>query len=204
MSAKKKKAAPESIDSFAHELFQICPDCGGDLKFDPNLVGDTCGGLTLRGWMACQKCGKAWLAPKGMATVYDGAWKLAKGGRSVETGNGRIRVDGGSNVEALMARIVKLPELELEVAKLRKELETVLDPWAPKKDGLGEPYTQPFRKLQREVYDFLMMVRPGEWDRKDVEKARMCLRAITDRFENTDEHELTAAIQYTVKYGRMP
>lgn len=96
-------------------------DCGGDLKFDPDLVGNTCGGLTRIGWNVCVKCGKGWYSSKG--TVHEGKWKLAGGGRSVETGVGRIRVDGAKDAEKLMARIAKLPELELEVARLRKQLE---------------------------------------------------------------------------------
>lgn len=101
----------------------VLPGCGGDLRFDPDVVGNTCGGLTLRGWDVCTKCGSQWLARKG-AVPYDAAWKLASGGRSVETGDGRIRVDGCSDTGALMARIAKLPELELEVARLRKEVKS--------------------------------------------------------------------------------
>jgi len=113
---------PNDDEIFDHDK---CPGasmagCGGDLRFDPDIVGDTCGGLTLRGWDVCTKCGQQWLARKG-SVPYDAAWKLASGGRSVETGDGRIRVDGCSNTGALMERILRLPELELEVARLRKD-----------------------------------------------------------------------------------
>jgi len=96
-----------------------CLQCGGELVFDPDLVGDTVGGLTRIGWDVCKACGRAWLSKQGMSFEK---WKLAGGGRSVETGVGRIRVDGAQDAKALMARIVKLPELELEVARLRKQL----------------------------------------------------------------------------------
>lgn len=116
----KPEPKPEPEEPFDHDK---CPgakgDCGGELRFDPDIVGETCGGLTLRGWDVCTKCGSTWIARKG-AVPYDAKWKLASGGRSVETGDGRIRVDGCSNTEALMVRIARLPELELEVARLRK------------------------------------------------------------------------------------
>lgn len=106
---------------------RACPDCKVSLVFDPDLVGETCGGLTLRGWDVCPKCSTAWLAPKGMAVVYEGTWKLSSGSRSVETGNGRIRVDGCSNAEALMKRIVDLPALELRHAAMVGLLKETMD-----------------------------------------------------------------------------
>lgn len=179
-----------------------CADCGGDLEFDPDLVGDTVGGLTLRGWMVCKQCSKAWLAPKGMAVVYEGSWKLASGGRSVETGNGRIRVDGCSDVEALMARIVKLPDLELEVAYLRKNQRTNADVFREIDVKIADRPPDEFRKLQNQVYDSLQTYRRREeWDGKDIEQARACLRQA--EYE-VDTHEMTCAIQYAIKYGRMP
>lgn len=145
------------LKQYGHELLRsaaaprFCPDCEGLLKFDPKIAGTTVGGLALRGWDVCTnlQCGKGWLSERAIPDA--GEWKLASGGRSVETGHGRIRVDGGTEVETLMARILKLPELELEIARLRdykseqealaKESETVppLDPdlqaFAPR----GEP-----------------------------------------------------------------
>jgi hypothetical protein len=154
---KEHEPEPEPEPEQPEPDLTVCPGdplkeedtCGGELRFDPDIIGETCGGLMLRGWNVCQKCGRAWITKK--ATSYDGDWKLAGGGRSVETGNGRIRVDGCSDVDALMQRIVKLPDLELEVAQLRKyrdeqeallkESETVppLDPEAAPITPRGEP-----------------------------------------------------------------
>lgn len=101
-------------------MSEPCPHCNGVLVFDPDLVGDTCGGLTRIGWDICQNCGRAWLSDQGVS--HEGAWRLASGSRSVETGVGRIRVDGAKDTRALMERVAKLPDLELEVARLRKRI----------------------------------------------------------------------------------
>lgn len=107
--------------------------CGKPLRFDPEFRGETCGGLALIGWMVCDVCGGVYLAPKTMCRVDDGAgapWRLAKGGRSVECGAIKLRAEGktkGPEVEALMLRIVKLPELEAEVVRLRAALGEVAE-----------------------------------------------------------------------------
>lgn len=95
-----------------HENGEIaeCIGCGaaiGPEQWDPDSEGTTCGGLRVRGGFVCP-CGKSYIG-RGSKTAEQ--WKLAGGGRSVETGIGRIRVDGGDAVE-LMKRIVRLPELE--------------------------------------------------------------------------------------------
>lgn len=89
-----------------------CPACGGALRFDPLLVGDTVGGLTLRGWDVCTACGKGWHA--GRRAVTHEQWKLAGGGLSVDAGHARIRLDGGDHgvKVRLAARIATLPALE--------------------------------------------------------------------------------------------
>jgi len=97
-----------------------CPQpCGGALVFDPERVGDTCGGVTTRGCLACEMCGKGWLSRRSRAVE---SWRMASSGRSVETSVGRIRVDGGVDPEALCARIIRLPDLELEVEALRQRI----------------------------------------------------------------------------------
>lgn len=144
------------LKQYGHELLRsaaaprFCPDCSAMLKFDPTIVGDTVGGLTLRGWDVCMSvlCGKAWLSERAIPAA--GEWKLASGGRSVETGQGRIRVDGGTDVETLMARILKLPELELEIARLRdyrsEQEALVLDPEVAPETPRGE--TSPWRECK--------------------------------------------------------
>lgn len=89
-----------------------CHACGGPLTFDPTKVGDTVGGLTLRGWLMCA-CGKGWLTRRAVPAER---WRVSSGGRSVETGDGRIRVDGGGNVSSMVARLVRLPDLEETIA----------------------------------------------------------------------------------------
>jgi hypothetical protein len=114
-----RKPEPEPEEERNEDGDVTACDCGGELRFDPDLIGDTCGGLTRIGWNVCVKCGKGWLAKQGKSHEK---WKLAGGGRSVETGIGRIRVDGAVDAEKLMCRIAQLPDLELEVAQLRKRI----------------------------------------------------------------------------------
>jgi hypothetical protein len=95
----------------------VPPDCCKQpMVWDPNATGETVGGLSLKGWWKCQQCGKGSLGPKGWPKVWtDAHWRLAKGGGSVETGNGRIRLEGVDGHDAkleLCARIVRLPDLE--------------------------------------------------------------------------------------------
>lgn len=93
------------------DTLTACPDCGGALRFDPLLVGDTCGRLTLRGWNVCDGCGKAWHA--GRRAVAHERWRVADSGLSVETGHVRIRFDGDHTTKAkLAARLAMLPALE--------------------------------------------------------------------------------------------
>jgi hypothetical protein len=96
--------------------------CDQPTVWHPDCVGTTCGGLKLRGAFCCSVCLKLYLGPA--SVVHEaGTWTIAKGGRSIETGSGRIRVDGAQDVEALMKRLMRLPELERENAKLRKAVE---------------------------------------------------------------------------------
>ncbi len=83
--------------------------CGAPMTWDPLREGYTCGGLHLVGWWSCAKCGGGQLC---RASRPAERWKLAAGGRSVETGTARIRVDKCEATVALMARIVRLPDLE--------------------------------------------------------------------------------------------
>jgi hypothetical protein len=88
------------------------------------MIGQTCGDLWLQGWDVCTRCGKCWLS-KDCKPCAALVWTLCKGGRSVDIGNGRIRctikAESGErlDVQGLMARIARLPELERELAELR-------------------------------------------------------------------------------------
>lgn len=86
-----------------------CIHCGGPVAFDPVCVGDTCGGVTLRGWDRCEACDR-WQLSR-LAVPHE-RWKVAGSGRSVETGEARIRIEGGGLPELLCARLVMLPRLE--------------------------------------------------------------------------------------------
>lgn len=89
-------------------------DCqhDGGFDFDPLAIGTTCGGLALRGWDRCRLCAAYLIPGDGRPRpVPVEIWRVAKSLRSVETGVGRIRTDGG-DAELLAARIVHLPDLE--------------------------------------------------------------------------------------------
>ena len=106
-----------------------CPADGAPLTFMPDLVGDTCGGLTLRGWNKCEHCGGIWLTRRGIPHAggrSDGRWRLASGGRSLDVGGMRLRVDGrgtgatksGSETISLMARISRMPVFEAALERI--------------------------------------------------------------------------------------
>lgn len=86
-----------------------CIHCEGPVVFDPVKVGDTCGGVTLRGWDRCDACDTWQLSRR---AVPHERWRVASSGRSVETGEVRIRVEGGGLPELLCARLAMLPRLE--------------------------------------------------------------------------------------------
>jgi hypothetical protein len=96
------------------------------MTFDASARGTTCGGLAIAGAAVCASCGIARVC-KRSRPASDVDWKLSKGGRSVDAGEFRVRVEarpgGDGDVAALMARIVRLPELELEVERLREQLQ---------------------------------------------------------------------------------
>lgn len=85
----------------------------GEVDWDPLARGLTCGGLALRGWDLCRDCGKHVLPAEGRPhrPVPTESWRVAKSLRSVETGIGRVRTDGG-DAEFLASRIVHVPDLE--------------------------------------------------------------------------------------------
>ncbi|HEX7095678.1 MAG TPA: hypothetical protein VF183_07330 [Acidimicrobiales bacterium] len=95
---------------------KMCPDCGAPLRFDPDLIGETCGGVTLRGWNVCTSptCGKGWLSRLGVPA--EGEWRLSTNGGSVETGSNRIRME--KRDEMLAARIRRLPDLERALRRI--------------------------------------------------------------------------------------
>ena len=98
--------------------------CGKATSFDGKVVGVTCGGLYLRGWYMCPD-GHGTLA-SGLAEVCEApTWKVAKGGRSVELGTGRLRwgalkLESGERLDvvSLMTRIARLPDLERAIASV--------------------------------------------------------------------------------------
>lgn len=98
-----------------------CDACGELMTFDAERRGTTCGGLSVVGARVCV-CGIVEVCKLSRpADALD--WKLAKGGRSLTAGGLKVRAEKGENgdeIEQLMARIVRVPELELEVARLRQ------------------------------------------------------------------------------------
>lgn len=119
MSLEMPEGATVHPDDEVDHMHCPADGCGAPLVFDPDMVGDTVGGMTRRGWLACKACGKAWITRRGREVEN---WRVASSGRSVETSVGRIRVDGGHDPAALCARIVKLPDLEVEVERLRRRV----------------------------------------------------------------------------------
>lgn len=104
--------------------------CNQPTTYDPDIVGRTVGDLWLRGWDHCAACGKYTLSEQGRPCDAP-TWTIAKGGRSVDIGNGRVRfgalkVETGERLDVvgLMARIAQLPELEREVERLRNVIRT--------------------------------------------------------------------------------
>lgn len=81
--------------------------CGGTLVFDPTVEGETLGGLHVAGGNRCTRCKAQTLSKR---SVPSGGWKLATSGRSLDAGGVRLRADGDGT--AVMARIVRLPDLE--------------------------------------------------------------------------------------------
>lgn len=100
------------------------------MQWDPAYRGRTCGGLDVVGMLSC--CSHRFVCYWTRA-AESVDWTLAKGGRSINAGGVRLRADGGlgAAVEDVMARLVKLPQLELEVEHLRASL-------AKRKEGNDE------------------------------------------------------------------
>ncbi len=125
--------APRVGLDFSETLAHVCQsptcywredrcECGAVMTFDPLSRGTTCGGLAIVGARVCVLCGVVEVCKRSCpADAVD--WSLAKGGRSLTAGGIKVRAEKtDGNVEALMARIVRVPELELEVERLRGEL----------------------------------------------------------------------------------
>lgn len=103
----------------------FCDGCGARMTFAADHRATTCGGLAIVGARACVPCGVYLVCRRSRpADAVD--WVLAKGGRSLTAGGVKIRADAGRkddvDVEAIMARIVRVPELEIEVERLRAQL----------------------------------------------------------------------------------
>lgn len=104
----------------------LCPNDDTPCVFDPDLVGETVGGLMRTGWNRCPKCGGIWLAKQGREG--GGPWKLTNSGRSLEADGVRLRAEkkgAADRVPELMRRIARLPELERalrEIAEIAAKL----------------------------------------------------------------------------------
>ena len=98
---------------------EVC--CDKLTRWESEAVGKTCGGLMVRGWWVCRVCGVHILGDD--SHEAEAEWTLNKGGRSIDTGAGRLRVEGGDaeRTAELMARLLRLPELEREVERLRRQ-----------------------------------------------------------------------------------
>lgn len=93
-------------------------DCGAPVAFDAAREGETCGGLAVIGAYVCTAgCGRAYLAP-GTVAAESETWRVNKGGRSVDTGKVRLRAEGRGEVEHLMARIARVPDLERALKRI--------------------------------------------------------------------------------------
>lgn len=92
-------------------------DCGAPVTFDADRAGETCGGLAVVGAYVCSACDRAYLAP-GTVAAESATWKLTKGGRSVDTGKLRLRAEGRGDVERVMARVARLPDLERALKRI--------------------------------------------------------------------------------------
>jgi hypothetical protein len=93
------------------------------MHWDDEARGTTCGGLDVVGAYVCDRCGLRMLGP-GTHECESSTWRLANSGRSVDAGAVRIRAEG-TNAEVIanvMARIVRLPEIEREHARLLERL----------------------------------------------------------------------------------
>lgn len=108
-----------------HGEVTVCP-CGSPTRFDPDATGETCGNLTRIGWMRCDACGAVLHAGR-LGREHE-RWRVSGSGRSVEIGTGRIRIEGHPDSAKIAARIARLPELELEVARLREKVRRHADP----------------------------------------------------------------------------
>lgn len=107
------------------EVLYVC--CEQPMLVDTTATGVTQGGLDVVGAMVCSVCGSRMIR-KGLTREADASarWSVAGSGRSINCGGIRLRAEGrsGDGVPELMQRLVKLPELEAEVVRLRTELES--------------------------------------------------------------------------------
>lgn len=116
----------------------VC-SCGLRKVFRPDVRGETVGGHQLVGWRQCPN--PTCLGEVEICYLSQSAdavnWKLATGGRSLTAGGMKVRAEGGEAdaVVALMARIVRVPELEAQVAQLQTLLAQRLLPRPKKRRG---------------------------------------------------------------------
>ena len=132
LRARDANGKPESFASDYETYDDYLADTLGDTLDRPptccdqfmvwvsRLTGRTCGGLHLRGAWLCRRCSSTQICR--MSKPYE-QWRVTgHQGVSVETSMGRIRIDGPRDTEtaqSLAKRIAALPELELEVERLR-------------------------------------------------------------------------------------
>lgn len=109
-----------------------CEGCGARMAFEPTKRGTTCGGLDLVGWMRCPNgCGKdepseGYLLCNKSRPADAVEWRIAKSGVSCTAGGMKVRVEAAQHaredIVGVMARIVRVPELEAEVERLERKL----------------------------------------------------------------------------------
>jgi hypothetical protein len=101
-----------------------CPADGAPVRFDANMIGQTCGGLTLRGWNICDHCGGVFVTRRGIPHAggdSSGAWSLSAGGRSLNAGSVRLRAEAGPSsdeIRMVMARASRMPGFERALAAI--------------------------------------------------------------------------------------
>ena len=154
LTAEERKIA-SSWDCSPLEYWTCC-----DQKrvIDPDRRGTTAGGLAVIGAVVCTVCGNASIAKgvtrEALASDAGTAWTVTAAGRSVNCGGVRIRAEGkAKGVEALMARIARLPELEAEVVRLRAEAARVLDVQAARAEHVEIEEAIPLLALARNGRD---------------------------------------------------
>lgn len=113
-------------------IHERCPEDGHPVTFDPSIVGESVGGLALRGWNRCNACGGIWISRQAKPEeAKSEGWRVASSGVSLDAGAYRVRIEAGQHSRAgamaLIKRIARVPELEAVLATIAS-IENVGDP----------------------------------------------------------------------------